>query len=325
MYSIRLCRPKIGRSSQLLASSSKDCLSAGRELRIMQILVTGASGTLGSHLIPELLGNGHQVIAWSATRAGHRAGIPLQSVDLTDTPGARRALEEANPDLIVHAAAISSAAEVARDPGRGWNVNKGGTEVLSAWARQSGRSILLTSTDLVFDGSRTWYREDDQAAPILEYGRTKQAAETLTLANPHALVVRICLLYGPTRTSRLAYFDQAMADLRSGKPRTFFEDEFRTPLDYVSAASILVRLVGSGVTGIVHVGGPERVSRFELMQRAARVLGADPSLVRANRRADAPGPEPRPADVSLDTTRMRSLLPNLVLPSIEDALSPWRP
>jgi dTDP-4-dehydrorhamnose reductase len=30
---------------------------------------------------------------------------------------------------------------------------------------------------MVFDGTRSWYREDDQVAPIVEYGRTKAAAE----------------------------------------------------------------------------------------------------------------------------------------------------
>ena len=187
------------------------------------------------------------------------------------------------------------------------------TEVLSGWAHENGRSIIFTSTDLVFDGARSWYREDDEAAPNLEYGRTKLAAESpgtresaaaWSFGSACSMALRERLGW-PISTRRSPTCVQVSR-------RPFFEDEFRTPLDYATAAaSILVRLVGSGVTGIIHAGGPERVSRFELMQRAARVLGADPSLVRANRRADAPGAEPRPADVSLDTTLLRSLLPDL--------------
>ena len=71
----------------------------------------------------------------------------------------------------------------------------------------------------------------------------------------------------------------------------------------------------------MHVGGRERVSRFALMQRVARARGLDPALVRANRLADAPGPEPRPADVSLDTGRLAALLPDLARPSIEEAVA----
>ena len=58
---------------------------------------------------------------------------------------------------------------------------------------------MFTSTDLVFDGSKSWYREDDPAVPILAYGRTKREAESFVLAVPRGLVARISLLFGPAR------------------------------------------------------------------------------------------------------------------------------
>ncbi len=61
----------------------------------------------------------------------------------------------------------------------------------------------------------------------------------------------------------------------------------------------------------MHVGGRERLSRLDLMRRAAAASGIDPDLVRPGRLADAELPEPRPADVSLDTTRLDELLPGL--------------
>ena len=82
----------------------------------------------------------------------------------------------------------------------------------------------------------------------------------------------------------------------------------------------MIRLAENQVGGMVHVAGRERVSRYELMQRAARALGLDPDLVRANRRQDTRLAEPRPADVSLETSRLASLLPDLDRPSIETAL-----
>jgi dTDP-4-dehydrorhamnose reductase len=275
---------------------------------------------LGSHLLQELARSSHQVTAWTRTDHRFRDGVRPKQVDLADQLGARAALEEADPDVIIHAAAISSAAAVLGRLDHARNVNIRGTELLCAWACKYGRRIVFTSTDLVFDGARSWYREEDVTAPLLEYGRTKVAAEGHVLAGQSGLVVRLSLLYGSTLTPQLAYFDQAIADLRAGKPRSFFEDEYRTPLDYVTAASILIRLADSNATGIVHAGGRERLSRFELMQRAAAALGLRASLVQANRRVDAPSLEPRPADVSLDTSRLRALHPDLTIPTIEDAL-----
>jgi dTDP-4-dehydrorhamnose reductase len=277
---------------------------------------------LGSHLLKALAGRGHHVTAWSGSTGGSRSGYALRNVNLADPAGMRAAVEEANPDVIIHAAAVSSAASVLRDVDHAWNVNVRGTQVLAEWTAQNRRRLLFTSTDLVFDGTGSWYREDDETSPTLEYGRTKAAAEVPILAIANGLVVRVSLLFGPTCSGQVAYFDQAIADLRAGTPRTFFEDEHRTPLDYDSAAAILIRLAGDDLTGVIHVGGPERVSRFELMQRAAAALGLPAGLVQANRRADTPSPEPRPADVSLNTSRLQAALPRLTIPTIERALRP---
>jgi dTDP-4-dehydrorhamnose reductase len=250
--------------------------------------------------------------------------VRLLPVELTDPEATDRALRASDPEVVVHAAAVSSAEAVRRDPGRGWAVNVSATERLAAWCAGNGRRLVYTSTDLVFDGSRAWNREDDPAEPVLAYGRTKRAAEPAVLAVPRGLVARVSLLFGPSRSGRESYFDRTIAALHRSEPQTLFADEFRTPLDLATAAEILVRLAESEVTGLLHVAGRERVSRFELVRRAARALGLDPGLVRSNRQADAVLPEPRPADVSLDTTRLGSLLPEVRRPTIEEAVAGMR-
>ena len=287
----------------------------------MRILVTGASGQLGSYLLDQLIAEPHEVIAWSGSSAGRQAGFHLRQVDLTDEQGVAAALEDANPDLLIHAAAMSSAEAVHCDRVRGWAVNVAGTHLLADWTARHDRRVVLTSTDLVFDGLKSWNREDDPAEPILDYGRTKRAAEPFVLAVPRGLVARISLLYGPTRSAREGFFDRAIDALRQGQQRTFFSDELRTPIDYLTASQMLIRLALSELTGIIHVGGRERLSRYELMRRAAIALGIDPVLISPNRRADVRVAEPRPADTSLDTTRLCRLVPDFERPGIEAALA----
>jgi dTDP-4-dehydrorhamnose reductase len=291
-----------------------------RGLSIMRIVLTGASGQLGTYLLEELVAAGHRVWPWSGRQPARRLGLELRPVDLTDEGQVLAALREADPELILHTAAMSAAEEVRKDPRRGQAVNVDATRRLAGWCGEKDRRLVYTSTDMVFDGTRSWYREDDEPRPILAYGRTKAEAEPTVLAVPGGLVARLSLLYGPSRAGRDSFFDQALAALRNGQPRVFFEDEFRTPLDYRSAARSLVRLAEAEVRGIVHVAGRERVSRFELMRRVAAALGIDPALVRANRLRDTASAEPRPADLSLDTTRLASLVPDLDRPSIEAAV-----
>lgn len=289
----------------------------------MRIVVTGATGLLGTYLVDRLLEEGtHEVVPW-----GRRAGAigtaeprSMMVVELTDRPQVEEALDRIDPDAIIHAAAISSAEGVRREPERGWLVNVGATQTLAGWCGRRGRRLVFTSTDMVFDGEQGWYDEDDPPAPIVAYGRTKAEAEAIVRRIDGGLVARLSLLYGPSRNGRASFYDQSVSALRAGKAQVFFEDEFRSPLHYATAAQILTRLADSDATGLVHVGGKERLSRYQLMLRAAGALGLETRLISANRRADAVFPEPRPADCSLKTGRLESLLPGLDRPEVEEAV-----
>jgi dTDP-4-dehydrorhamnose reductase len=289
----------------------------------MRVVLTGASGQLGAYLIEALLKADAEVVAWSGGSTGERRGVALVPVELTDANAIARALAAADPEVILHAAAKSRAEDVRRDPAEAREVNVAATGRLADWCDAKGRRLVYTSTDLVFDGTRAWNREDDPAVPILEYGRTKRAAELAVLALRGGLVARLSLLYGPTRAGRAVYYDRTIDALRRGEPQTFFEDEFRTPLDLRSAAEALTRLAAGEARGLVHVAGRERLSRFILMRRVAAALGLDPDLVRAHRQVDAvgAGAETRPADVSLDSERLDALLPGFERASIEEAVA----
>lgn len=286
----------------------------------MRIAVTGATGHLGAHLVEALERAGHDVARWSH-RAGEEGASP---VELTDPAATARALEEARPEAIVHLAAVSSYESVARDPPRGQAVNVEATRRLAEHARTAGLPLVFSSTDAVFDGSKGWYREEDPAEPVLAYGRTKLEAERIVLGLTRGLVVRLSLLYGFTRSGRPGFFDRAIEAWRAGTPQAFFADEYRTPLHLADAAAAIAGLLEAGREGLVHVGGTERLSRYDLMRRAAVALGLDEGLVAANRRSDGASSEPRPVDTSLDTNRLARWLPGLRRRSVEEALSEGR-
>ncbi len=289
------------------------------ELR-MKIVVTGASGQLGAYLLDELSHLGHTVVAWSGSHAERRGSVDLVPVDLADLDAIEPALDRHDPGAVIHAAAISSAEAVRLDRPRADLVNVRATRRIAEWAESHRRRFVFTSTDLVFDGTRPLRREADPAEPVLGYGQTKRTAELAVPASPSAVIARLPLLFGLSRSGRSSFFDRAIEGLQRGEPQTFFDDEYRSPLDYHSAARGLIHLALSDVAGLIHLAGAERMSRFDLMARAAACLALDPSLIRANRRADVPFAEPRPADVSLDTTRWRTRFPDLLWPTVEAAL-----
>ena len=282
----------------------------------MRILVTGASGQLGAYLLRELRGGGADVVAWSGSRSGELFGVPVRPADLTDLKTVVGAFRDARPDVVLHAAALSAVAACHRAPVHASLVNAGGSALLAELAPR----LVFVSTDLVFDGERGNYVEEDHLYPLSVYGRTKAAAEAKVLAHPRHAVARVSLLFGPSRAGRPTFFDEQVAALRERRPCTLFADEWRTPLSLLTAARGLIALARSDFTGVLHMGGPERLSRLEIGRRLASYLGVDGSSLVESTRAAVPSPEPRPRDTSLNSARWRSLFPNVTWLGWEEAL-----
>jgi dTDP-4-dehydrorhamnose reductase len=287
----------------------------------MRLLLTGASGQLGGYLLRVLREKGLPAVAWSGSRTGELFGFPLQPVNLAEPEAVSDAFHAARPTLIVHTAALASVAECFRDPPRAHRINAEGTAVLARLADQTGTRLLHVSTDLVFDGERGAYREQDIPRPLSVYGRSKAAAERAVLAFPRTVVVRVSLLFGPSIVGRPSFFDQQVSALREGKPCTLFADEWRTPLGLMTAAQALLAVARSDFTGVLHLGGPERMSRLEMGQRLAGYVGCDPSVIVPCSRDQAAGTEPRPRDTGLDSSCWRRLFPEQPWPLWDEALS----
>lgn len=286
----------------------------------MRVLLTGATGKLGAYLLRHLLEHGERVTAWRGTHLTDLFGVSVWPVDLTDEQAVVSAFRAEPPDLILHTAAMALISDCHRDPERARRVNGEATARLTELAAEHKARLVFVSTDLVFDGRRGGYREEDIPNPLSIYGRTKFEAESVVRTTPRAVVVRVSLLYGPCLTGRPSFFDDQTTALREGRSVKLFTDEWRTPLGLATAARALVAIAKSDVTGLLHLGGPERLSRLEMGRRLAAFLGVDTGKIQAVRRDEIPSPEPRPCDTSLNSSQWRSLFPHEPWPTWEESL-----
>ncbi|MBX3230477.1 MAG: SDR family oxidoreductase [Labilithrix sp.] len=272
----------------------------------MNVVVTGATGLLGGWVVAALTERGDRVVAFGGPGRGEGA------IDLAEPRAAARALEDARADVVIHTAALSAMSDCARDPERARRINVDATANLARACAATRTRLVHVSTDLVFDGERAPYDEAARAEPTSVYGRTKLESESAALAAPNGAVVRVSLLFGPSKNDRVGFFDTQVRALRAGTELRLFDDEWRTPLSLRTAAEGLRAIAASSFTGLLHFAGAERIGRWEMGVVLADVLGVEASaIVRASRR-EVPG-EPRPRDVSLDVSLFRRTFPGVEL------------
>jgi len=270
------------------------------------LLVTGASGVLGWNVCATARE------WWRTVGIAHRHPIDLPGVsrltcDLTHPGELRRLFEGVAPEAVVHCAAVASPDLCEAQPDESRRINVDVTADIADLCVRAGIPCAFVSTDLVFDGTRPPYREGDPVSPISVYGGQKAAAErAVRERHPGAVICRLPPIFGDPGPASVSFIHPWIAALRGGGELRLFVDEFRTPVGARTAATGLLMALGVG-NGILHLGGRERISRYDLGILLAGVLGADAGLVTPGRRRDRTGGAPRPPDVSLDSSRAYAL------------------
>ena len=268
------------------------------------VWITGAGGLIGSH------------IAQAAPTDWTVRALQHAELDLTDFPATRTAFQRDAPKLIIHCAALSSIAACDADPKLAWRTNVEASRHLAELA--SDMPLFFFSTDLVFDGRQGHYAEDDAVHPLTPYAESKVAAEQAVLANPRHTVIRTALTVGRSPRGDRACNEQLELAWKRGETTRLFVDEFRSPIPAEVTARAIWELVAAGGSGLFHLGGSERVSRFALGQLIAeRCPQLQPRLEPAYIR-DSSDPR-RPPDTSLDVRKIQELL-SFPLPCISEWL-----
>ena len=279
----------------------------------MRVLVTGATGFVGSQLLPALAAEGHDVFA--AVRGPDRleptSGITPVECDLgRSTEG--RSLPEV--EAIVHLAQAN--VRFPEGAGELYQVNTTSTQELLDHGRRVGaRRFVLTSSGSVYGFGPKPFTESDPVRPHDFYALTKIHAEQLVAAYREHLgttVLRLFAPYGPGQAGRLipslaqrVRRGEAVTLNGGGQPRM-------NPIYVDDLVAVLLASLARDGHETVNVGGDEVVGVGELASRLAGAIGTEARFEE--------GAQEGPGDLVGDTTVLHELYAPAGLVPLDDGL-----
>ena len=273
-----------------------------------RVLVCGALGMLGQRLV-EAFSADHEVTPTALTNEGGATAL-----DIVDAAAVRAAVQACRPDWIVNAAAYTAVDRAEVEADAAFLVNAEGPASLAAAAAEAGCVLLHVGTDFVFDGRKADpYVEDDPVGPLGAYARSKaEGEERVRASGCEHVILRVSWLYGPDGGN----FVRTIMDVaRAGRPLRVVADQDGTPTFTRDAAEQAVRVLESGLRGVIHSSNVGVTTWHGLATEALRIAGLKVAIEPIST-ADWQTPAPRPAN---------SALRNAVLErTIGNGMRPWQ-
>jgi dTDP-4-dehydrorhamnose reductase len=245
----------------------------------MRILITGASGLLGLNLALEAASQ-HTVFGLVNRHGLRTKAFTVIQADLLEPGAIQAVLDEAQPDWVIHCAALADVDACEMDPQQAAQLNSEVPRKLAHHVARGGARLVHISTDAVFDGERGGYTEDDVPHPLGVYAQTKLAGERLVAqTNPDAIIARVNL-FGWSTTGQRSLGEFFFYNLQAGKSIMGFTDVFFCPLLANHLGQILTRMLEARLSGLYHVVSRECLSKYAFGVQLARRFGLDENLIR---------------------------------------------
>ena len=269
-----------------------------------RVVVTGAAGFIGSHLVEALIRRGDDVIGVdnfdpfypradkerNLAEIGDRRGFVLHEVSIADGAALQRLLTPET--VLVHLAGRAGVRPSLADPVGYAAVNVAGTATVVQAARAAGleRIVFASSSSVYGDSTAAPFKEVAPAVdPVSPYAATKRAGELLIaslapLAGFRVAALRFFTVYGPRQRPDLAIHSFARR-MTTGEPITLFGDGTQsrdyTYCDDITAGVLAaVDWTATAPVGmeIFNLGGSHPVALRELVAELSGALGIEPQL-----------------------------------------------
>jgi len=271
----------------------------------LKFLVTGSAGLIGRQVVKDL-SETHEVFS-CYNKSKPEFGIPTK-MDLLNHEMISNVLSEKNPDIVIHLGAMTAVDLCDTQQDNALKINSQATEILAKECSKINSFMVYVSTDYVFNGNSGLYKENDVTNPLGFYGKSKLLGEkSIQNFSSNWCIARTSTPFGlhPTKKSFPIW---VIENLQKQKQIDVLTDQFTSPTYVPSLSRMLIEISERHLTGIIHVAGASKISRYEMASLVSDKLGLDGKLLREISINDIKWEAQRPKDSSLNVSKAISIL-----------------
>ena len=271
----------------------------------LKFLVTGSAGLIGRQVVKDL-SETHEVFScYNKSKPEHGNIIKM---DLLNHEMISNVMSENKPDVVIHLGAMTAVDLCDAQQDNALKINSQATEILAKECSKINSFMVYVSTDYVFNGNSGLYKENDATNPLGFYGKSKLLGEkSIQNFSSNWCIARTSTPFGlhPTKKSFPIW---VIENLQKQKQIDVLTDQFTSPTYVPSLSRMLIEISERHLTGIIHVAGASKISRYEMASLVSDKLGLDGKLLREISINDIKWEAQRPKDSSLNVSKAISTL-----------------
>jgi len=264
---------------------------------MLKILIIGSNGLLGQSLVKRF-NQGFDVYGCSIEPENYTNFLLSENyfkLDITSRTNVKDFFLSIQPDIIINAAAYTNVDKCEEEQDQCWAVNARSLEIIVEACKVFSPILVHISTDYIFDGKNSPYKENDIPNPHGFYGKSKLAAEkTVKESMLEYIIVRTQILYGTGNKIGKNFVTWVLNKLRNKESIRVVNDQIGNPTFVDDISEAIFKLLEEKEFGVFHVSGKEECNRYDFSKKIAKIFDLDGGLIEEISTIDLKQKAPRP-------------------------------
>ena len=282
-----------------------------------RILITGLSGLLGNNLA-YCLKDTYAILGVYHSHPIQMDGIKTVCADLVSGDGVCKIIASFNPDIVIHCAAQANVDLCEEHPLEAEKMNVLATKYLIK-SIKANTKVIYISTDLVYDGIKGGFSENDTVNPLNFYGETKYKAELEALTRKNSLIVRTNFFGWNIIEDKFSLGEWVIHELsRHNAIKGFTDCQFSSIYTF-ELARLLDLAIQKDLTGIYNCVSSTSLSKYDFLCKIAEKTGLNKGLIKPISIDDFEFKAKRSKNLDLSVAKLAGAL-GIDIPSIDDSI-----